>query len=140
MNLKLTTAQKTIITILVLACSIAGFMIKLPAMFRKHDLEMHAAFYFMAAAFFTLLFAGRNFWIHGFIIAALAAFGVGIEYAQEYSNSLVRHRIHGRFDPEDVKYNIMGLLAFSAIWVAYLLGAWLFRAHPKSSEVDSDQG
>lgn len=139
MKLKITTAQKIIITLLVLACSVAGFMLKLPVMFRHHDKEMHAAFYFVAAAFFTLLFAGKNFWIHGFIVAALAAFGVVIEYAQEYSNSLVRHRIHGRFDPEDVKYNVMGLLAFSAIWVAYLLGAWLFRAQPKSSEADSDQ-
>ena len=64
MNLKISTAQKVIITILVLACSVVGFMIKLPAMFRHHDLEMHAAFYFTAAAFFTLLFAGKNFWIH----------------------------------------------------------------------------
>ena len=128
MKLKLTTAQKVIITLLVLACSVAGFMIKLPAMFRHHDLEMHAAFYFTAAAFFTLLFAGRNFWIHLFILVVLAAFGAGIEYAQEYSNQLVHRRIHGRFDPEDVKYNIMGLLAFSANWVTYLLGAWLVRS------------
>ncbi len=128
MNLKITTSQKVIITILVLACSVVGFMLKLPRIFRNHDLEMHAAFYFIAAAFFTLLLAGKNFWIHLFILAVLAAFGVGIEYAQEYSNSLLRHRIHGRFDPEDVKYNIMGLLVFSAIWITYLLGAWLVRA------------
>jgi hypothetical protein len=128
MKLKISTAQKIIITVLVLGCSVLGFMIKLPAMFRHHDREMHAAFYFLAAAFFTLLFAGRNFWIHLFILATLAVFGAGIEYAQEYSNRLVRHRIHGRFDPEDVKYNIIGLMAFSAIWVTYLLGAWLVRA------------
>lgn len=127
MKVTITTAQKIIITVLVLGCSVVGFMIKLPAMFRHHDREMHAVFYFMAAAFFTFLFAGRNFLLHVFILAALALFGVGIEYAQEYSNRLVRHPFHGRFDPEDVKYNILGLLAFSAIWILYLLGVWLFR-------------
>lgn len=125
MKLRLSTAQKILITLFVLGCSVVGFMLKLPAMFRHHDQEMHAAFYFVAAAFFTLLFAGRNFWLHVFILVALAAFGVAIEYAQEYSNRLVRHPFHGRFDPEDVKYNIMGLLAFSGIWVIYLLGIWL---------------
>ena len=128
MKLKISTAQKIIITLLVIGCSVVGFMVKLPAMFRHHDKLMHAAFYFMAAAFFTLLFAGRNFWLHLFILAALAAFGVGIEYAQEFSNHLVRHPFHGRFDPEDVKYNIMGLLVFSAIWVLYLAGEWLLSA------------
>lgn len=127
MKVTITTAQKIIITVLVLGCSVVGFMIKLPAMFRHHDREMHAVFYFMAAAFFTFLFAGGNFLLHVFILAALALFGVGIEYAQEYSNRLVRHPFHGRFDPEDVKYNILGLLAFSAIWILYLLGVWLFR-------------
>jgi len=127
MNIKLTTAQKIVITILVMAISIAGFMIRLPGVFRNHDREMHEAYYFIAAAFFTLLFAGKNFWIHLLIIAILAAFGMAIEYAQEYSNQLVHRRIHGSFDPEDVKYNVMGLLAFSSIWVLYLLGALVFR-------------
>ena len=127
MKLKLTTAQKIVITILVMAISVAGFMIRLPGVFRHHDREMHAAYYFIAAAFFTLLFAGKNFWIHLLIIAMLAAFGMAIEYAQEYSNQLVHRRIHGRFDPEDVKYNIMGLIAFSSIWILYLLGALMFR-------------
>lgn len=127
MNLKLTTLQKIIITILVLCCSVAGFMIKLPGMFRHQDREMHAAYYFLAAAFFTLLFAGRSFWKHLLIGAALAAFGVCIEYAQEYSNKLLRRRIHGRFDPEDIKYNVMGLLAFSAIWILFLAGTWLLK-------------
>jgi hypothetical protein len=137
MKLKISTAQKIVITVLVMGCSVAGFMVKLPAMFRHYDREMHAAFYFMAAAFFTLLFAGKNFWIHLFIVAALAVFGVGIEYAQAYSNRLVRHPFHGRFDPEDVKYNIMGLLAFSAIWIMYLLGAWLLPAqHPAKNSVE----
>jgi hypothetical protein len=133
MKLKINTAQKIIITLVVLACSVYGFMIKLPAIFRHHDQEMHAAFYFLAAAFFTLLFAGRNFWIHLFILANLAAFGACIEYAQEFSNRLVRHPFHGRYDPEDVKYNIMGLLAFSGIWVIYLLGAWLLKSQQKGT-------
>lgn len=131
MNLKLTTTQKAIITILVLACSVAGFMIRLPGVFHNHDREMHAAYYFTASAFFTLLYAGKNFWKHLFVVAALAAFGVCIEYAQEYSNQLVHRRIHGRFDPEDVKYNIMGLLAFSCIWILYLLCSRLFRSSTK---------
>jgi hypothetical protein len=135
MKLKITTAQKVIITILVLACSVAGFMIRLPGVFRNYDRQLHAAYYFLAAAFFTLLYAGRNFRIHLLILAALAAFGLGIEYAQEYSNHLLHRRIHGRFDPEDVRYNIMGLAAFSAIWMLYLLGAWLFRAQQKGREL-----
>lgn len=134
MKLKISTAQKIFITILVLACSVIGFMIKLPSMFRHHDREMHAAFYFIAAAFFTLLFGGKNFWIHLFIIAVLAALGIGIEYAQEYSNRLVRRPFHGRFDPEDVKYNIRGLLAFTAVWVTYLLGTWLLKAPKPDKE------
>lgn len=134
MNFKLSTAQKIVITLLVVACSVVGFMIKLPAIFRHHDREMHAAFYFIAAAFFTLLFAGRNFWIHVLIIIVLAAFGMAIEYAQEYSNQLVHRRIHGRFDPEDVKFNIMGLLAFSAIWIMYLLGGLMFRTAEQPSK------
>jgi len=128
MKLKISTAQKIMITVLVLGCSVVGFMVKLPAMFRHQDRQMHAAFYFVAAAFFTLLLAGRNLWIHLLIIGALAGFGVCIEYAQQYSNRFFRHPFHGRFDPVDVKYNIMGLLAFSAIWLLYLLLAWLFRA------------
>ena len=132
MKLKISTAQKIIITVLVLACTVTGFMLKLPGMFRHYDKQMHAGFYFMAAAFFTLLFAGKNLWIHLFILGVLAAFGVAIEYAQEFSNHLVRHPFHGRFDPEDVKYNIMGLLAFSGIWILYLLGAWMFRTQQVS--------
>ena len=137
MKLKISTAQKIVITVLVFGCSVVGFMVKLPAMFRHQDRQMHAAFYFVAAAFFTLLYAGRNFRIHLLVLAALAAFGVGIEYAQEYSNRLVRHPFHGRFDPVDVKYNIMGLLAFSAVWILYLLASWLVRAQQVTSEDDN---
>lgn len=64
MKFKISTTQKIIITVLVLGCSLVGFMVKLPAMFRHNDREMHASFYFIAAAFFTLLYAGKNLWIH----------------------------------------------------------------------------
>jgi hypothetical protein len=138
MKLKLTTTQKIFITILVMGCSLVGFMIRLPGVFRNHDRQMHAAFYFIAAAFFTLLYAGRNFWIHIVVLVLLATFGIGIEYAQEYSNHLLHKRIHGRFDPEDVKYNIMGLLAFSAVWVLYLLGAWLFKTQKVNTGNDKN--
>lgn len=127
MKLNFTTPQKIFITVVVLACSVAGFMIRLPGLFRHHDRPLHAAYYFMSAAFFTFLFAGISFWKHMAVIALLAAFGLAIEYAQEYSNQLLHKRIHGRFDPEDVKYNIMGLLAFSGIWMLYMLVLLLLK-------------
>jgi glycopeptide antibiotics resistance protein len=51
----------------------------------------------------------------------LYLFSVSIEFAQEYSNKFFHVRIHGRYDPEDVKHNLMGLVAFSAVWVVYRL-------------------
>jgi hypothetical protein len=40
-----------------------------------------------------------------------------IEFAQAYSNKFFRKRIHGRFDPEDVQWNLKGLIAFSMVWI-----------------------
>lgn len=45
--------------------------------------------------------------------------GVGIEWAQEYSNHFFRSKIHGRFDKEDVLWNVKGLVGFSVVWVLY---------------------
>ena len=43
----------------------------------------------------------------------LALFGFIIEFAQEFSNKIsiriIGKAIHGRFDVEDVKYNIIGV-------------------------------
>jgi GNAT superfamily N-acetyltransferase len=131
MKLKITNTHKIFITLLLLAVAVCGFMIRLPEMFRHHDRQLHAAFYFMAAAFFTLLLAKKNLWAHLLVVTALAIFGILIEHAQEYSNSFLHRQIHGRYDPEDVRYNIMGLVAFSALWLPFLLAASLLKPRNK---------
>ncbi len=84
-------------------------MIRLPKVFYHFDKELHAIFYFSAALIISLLLSKK--WIH--ISVALILFGIIIELAQEYSNKisfrLIGKAIHGRFDIEDVKYNIIGL-------------------------------
>ncbi|QNA43013.1 hypothetical protein [Lacibacter sediminis] len=107
--------------------AIVGFMLKLPSMFRGMDKEMHAAFYFLAAAFLNILFAKRNLIIHAFIFGFLYMFGYVIELAQEYSNKFFHKRIHGRFDPEDVASNLQGLIYFSAIWLVYVAISFLLK-------------
>lgn len=116
-NLSITT--KIIVAVFCFGIAIVGFMLKLPSMFRGMDKEMHAAFYFLAAAFLNILFAKRNLIIHAFIFGFLYIFGYAIELAQEYSNKFFHKRIHGRFDPEDVASNLQGLIYFSAIWIVY---------------------
>lgn len=96
-----------------------GFMIRLPAAFRQMDKELHALFYFSAAAFLNLLLANRRIGVHILIFICLFLFGLMIEYAQEYSNTFFRRRIHGRFDPEDIKANLKGLVAFSMVWLVF---------------------
>jgi hypothetical protein len=62
-----------------------------------------------------------NNWIKAALVfAILYVFSISIEHAQEYSNKFF-HGIHGRYDPEDVKYNLRGLIAFSVLWVLYRL-------------------
>ena len=102
-------------------------MIKLPSGFRHIDKELHAAFYFLAAAFLNILFAKTNLVRHALIFVFLYLFGMAIEYAQAYSNKFFRKRIHGRFDPEDVAANLNGLIAFSVLWLVVTLGILLFR-------------
>lgn len=104
---------------LVIACfaaAVAGFMVKLPSAFRHVDKELHTLFYFSAAAFLNLLFANRNIAIHLLIFGILYVLGISIEHAQAYSNKFFHTRIHGRYDSEDVRANLKGLLAFSAVW------------------------
>lgn len=117
MKIGLKTWQKTLIVLACFAVAIVGFMIKLPSGFRHIDKELHAAFYFLAAALLNVLFAGTNLVRHVIIFIALYLFGMAIEYAQEYSNRFFRSRIHGRFDPEDLQSNRNGLLAFSLLWL-----------------------
>lgn len=106
--------------------SVIGFMVKLPSVFRGIDKEMHALFYFLAAAALNFLFSNKNIVWHIVIGVLLFLFGVSIEYAQEYSNKLLHVRIHGRFDPEDVKSNLEGLLAFSGLWLAYIVFRFVY--------------
>jgi hypothetical protein len=110
-----------------LIASIVGFMVKLPSAFRHHDKELHAAFYFLAAGFLNVLFTNGKLVRHIIIFVVLYLFSVSIEFAQEYSNKFFRIRIHGRFDPEDVKYNLTGLIAFSALWVVYRLVVTVYK-------------
>jgi ABC-type multidrug transport system fused ATPase/permease subunit len=119
--------KKLFIAAFCFGIAIVGFMLKLPSMFRGMDKEMHAAFYFLAAAFLNILFAKRNFIIHVFIFVFLYLFGYAIELAQEYSNKFFHKRIHGRFDPEDVASNLQGLLYFSALWTVYAAISFLLK-------------
>jgi VanZ family protein len=117
----LTNQTKLLVTILFAIISVMGFMVKLPAVFHHMDKELHTMFYFVTACFLNLLFANTKLYRHILIFLILLLFGISIEYAQEYSNLFFHKRIHGRFDKEDVYANAKGLIAFSIIWVLYLL-------------------
>jgi VanZ family protein len=84
-------------------------MLKLPKVFHHFDKELHLLFYFCATTLVTLLFPKR--WMISSI--CLALFGIIIEFAQEFSNKIsiriIGKAIHGRFDIEDVKYNLIGV-------------------------------
>ena len=125
--MKLSIGRKLFIAVFCFGIAIVGFMLKLPAMFRGMDKEMHALFYFLAAAFLNILFAKRNLIIHAIIFGFLYSFGYCIELAQEYSNKYFHKRIHGRFDPEDVASNLQGLIYFSAIWIVYAAVSFLLK-------------
>jgi hypothetical protein len=117
MKIDLTFGQRILLVFVFFAVSVFGFMIKLPSNFRHIDKELHATFYFLAAAFLNVLFAKTNLVRHVVIFIALYLFGIAIEYGQSYSNKFFRSRIHGRFDPEDVQWNLKGLIAFSLLWL-----------------------
>lgn len=127
MKLNLSIWTKLFIAVFCFGIAIIGFMLKLPSMFRGMDKEMHAAFYFVAAAFLNILFAKRNLIIHALIFGFLYVFGYTIELAQEYSNKFFRKRIHGRFDPEDIASNLQGLIYFSAIWIVFVAISFLVK-------------
>ena len=94
---------------LLLLCSVIGFMVRLPRLFHHFDKELHFMFYFFSSLVFLLMFPKR--WVYSVLF--LLFFGIGIEYAQEFSNKisirLIGKAIHGRFDIVDVKYNVLGL-------------------------------
>jgi VanZ family protein len=84
-------------------------MVKLPKAFHHFDKELHLLFYFGATTLVTILFPKR--WGVSFLVIAI--FGIMIEFAQEFSNKIsirvIGKTIHGRFDIEDVKYNMIGI-------------------------------
>lgn len=121
MKIGLTVRQKVFIAAAFFVLAVIGFLVKLPAVFRHMDKELHATFYFLAAALLNILFAGTKLVWHVLIFVALYLFGTAIEYAQDYSNRLFHNRIHGRFDPEDIQWNVKGLLLFSILWLVYTL-------------------
>ncbi|MDB5279165.1 MAG: hypothetical protein JWR61_4120 [Ferruginibacter sp.] len=127
MKLPINNWIKILLVTAFLAASVIGFMVKLPSGFRHIDKELHAAFYFLAAAFLNVLFAGRKVTLHVLIFIFLFLFGIGVEYAQEYSNKLLHVKIHGRFDPEDVQSNLKGLIAFSIVWLVYIVLLFVYN-------------
>lgn len=116
MKINFTIWQKVFVSFACFAVAVVGFMVKLPSAFRHIDKELHATFYFFAAAFLNVLFANTKLVRHVIIFIALYLFGMAIEYGQAYCNQFFHTRIHGRFDPEDIQWNLKGLIAFSLLW------------------------
>lgn len=135
MKIGFTSTQKILLVLLCFAVAVVGFMVKLPSAFRHVDKELHAAFYFMAAALLNVLFAGTKLTRHALIFLALCLFGVAIEYAQDWSNRLTHTRIHGRFDPEDLQWNLKGLIAFSVLWILYTLAKLGHKKAPVKDDI-----
>ena len=139
MSVKLNNWVKALLVFICLIFSVVGFMVKLPSGFRHYDKELHAAFYFLAAGFLNVLFTNGKLTIHILIFAILYFFSISIEYAQEYSNKFFHVRIHGRYDPEDVKYNLRGLIAYSVLWVIYRLTLTAYRKlTPQTATTNQD--
>jgi hypothetical protein len=113
--MKLTKPEIGLILTL-LTLSFFGFIIKLPAVFRHHDRELHFLFYLLTAIFFYLIFGKNRMANHIIIFLLLLIFGIGIEVMQELSNHLSPKKIHGNFDPKDVFYNLLGLIVASFFW------------------------
>lgn len=121
------TWQKVFIVFICFAFAVIGFMIKLPSEFRHIDKELHALFYFLAAALLNILFAGTKIVRHVIIFITLYLFGIAIEYGQAYSNRFFRKRIHGRYDPEDIQWNLKGLIAFSMLWLLCTVVIFVYK-------------
>jgi hypothetical protein len=113
--MKLTKSEIGLILTL-LTLSFFGFIIKLPAVFRHHDRELHFLFYLLTAIFLYMIFGKNRISNHIVIFLLLVIFGIGIEVMQELSNHLSPKKIHGNFDPKDVFYNLLGLIVASFFW------------------------
>lgn len=109
--------NKGVLMIIILLI-ILGFMIKLPRSFRNYDKELHALFYFYASFGCNLIWAKNKVARYMLGVLALIAFGVGIEMAQEASNHFFSKKIHGNFDLQDIKYNILGIGIYSSLFIA----------------------
>ena len=112
---------KILSVIICFAIALVGFMIRLPSSFRHIDKELHAAFYFCAAAFLHLIFSIKSPLKHVVVFALLFVFGMCIEAGQELYNKFFHVHFHGRFDPEDVSANLKGLILFSMVWILFML-------------------
>jgi hypothetical protein len=134
MNFKLSNNTKIILVIVFFVASVIGFLVKLPSAFRHIDKELHFSFYFLAAAFLNILFNIRSVVKHLFVSVVLFLFGIGIEFAQENYNRVFHVRFHGRFDPEDVKANLRGLIAFSILWAIIMLTRLVLQSAKKTSK------
>jgi hypothetical protein len=127
MKLPLSKWGKIFLVVAFAGLSVLGFMVKLPSALRHIDKELHAAFYFFAAAFLNLLFANKKITRHILIFGTLYLFGVSVEYAQGYSNKFFHVKIHGHYDKEDVQANLKGLIAYSILWMLYGVFYWLTK-------------
>ena len=127
MKMEFTVSQKIFFAVAFIVIAVIGFMVKLPSGFRHIDKELHALFYFLAAAVLNFLFAGTKILLHVIVFISLYLFGVGIEFGQQYSNRFFRNRIHGRFDAEDLQWNLKGLIAFTIVWLLYTVITSVYR-------------
>lgn len=138
MGITFSRGFKIALTIFCFAIAIVGFILKLPSQFRHYDKELHSAFYFLAAAFLNILFVGRKLWKHILVFGFLYLFGIAIEYGQEYSKKKF-HIAHGRYDPEDVQFNLYGLVAFSILWIFFAGIIWIFKLNKAVSPEDPEK-
>ncbi|MBS1934209.1 MAG: hypothetical protein JST96_09445 [Bacteroidetes bacterium] len=134
MNFKFSNSTKIVLVITCFIASVIGFLVKLPSAFHHIDKQLHFSFYFLAAAFLNILFNIKNLIKHILVSALLYAFGICIEFAQGNYNKVFHVHIHGRFDPEDVKANLHGLIAFSIMWAIVILVKFAFQSNKKTSE------
>ena len=72
--------------------------------------------------------------IYGIIFGMLFLFSTLIEFAQEYSNTFVHKRIHGNFDPIDLKFNLLGLCFFSLLWFTYYTNHKIFNKNHENKK------
>ena len=118
--------NKSIFIILFFACSLIGFMVRLPFIFHSCDKLLHSLFYFAAAIFINILYPKRWY----VTSMGLTIFGIGIEFLQEYSNKLSLRIsgkvVHGNFDIQDVKYNTIGLVIGT---LCFFIFQWFFQIY-----------